>query len=117
MIQNNKFVIESGGFFFPVVLHGFLVVLSCFLLGTVVTLTSATSHAFAICSCVCASLRLLHSPILSNCKVIGALKPPAVEIYTPPPETPQAFHHLFLIPEITPLATTWSPHACHFEPH
>lgn len=48
------------------------------------------------------SLHLLHSPILSNCKVTGAFKSPMVEIYTPAPETPQAFHHLFLIPEITP---------------
>lgn len=35
----------------------------------------------------------------------------------PPLETPQASLHLFLIPEITPPATTWGPRACHFEPH
>ena len=111
--------------FFQWYCRGFyVVVLSRFvLLGTKHTTIISTPPPHVLTNCMCISSSnsfcLLHSTILSNCKVIGALNPPIVEIYTHPlnPETPQAFQHLFLIPEITPLATTWGPHACHFEPH
>lgn len=56
----QMFVIQSG-VFLPMVLHGFLVVLSCFiLLGTLVTLPSATSHVFLSLP-VCVSLPLVLS--------------------------------------------------------
>lgn len=89
-----------------------------YFLGTLVTLPSATSHVFPSV-CVCVSLTLILSPSLTNSlKLQGhwCFKTPHGG-NLPPPETPQAFQHLFLIPEITPLATTWGPHACHFEPH
>lgn len=63
-------------------------------------------------------LRLFHLPSHSNCKVMGALNPPPPAVEKRHLLHPlRASHYLFLIPEITPLATTRGPHACHFEPH
>lgn len=112
---------------FPVVLNGFIylfILLLCLdfyvdFLGTRVALPSPPPPPPRTSVPAILILCLLHSPILSNCKVIGALKPPHGGGNLTPhlPRPPLAFQHLFLIPEITPLATTWGPHACHFEPH
>lgn len=62
------------------------------------------------------SLHLFRLPSHSNRKVTGAFKPPVVgKLHLFHPH--RTSHYLFLIPEITPLPTTWGPHACHFEPH
>lgn len=118
MILNKKF--ESDVFVLfclPVVLPGCLVVLICFVRHSCHTTFGLPPISFLSVSLSLICFISFTHQFLSNCKVIGALKPPMVEIYNPPPETPQALYHLFLIPEITPHATTWGPHAYHFEPH
>lgn len=89
--------------FVPVVLNGFFYFLSL-CLDFYFLLFRHSSHTtfsyfscLSICVCVCFShfnsFCLLHSPILSNCKVIGALKPPTAEIYLPPrPPRPSSIY-------------------------